>query len=696
MAEESGKWDSRWGPKPRNWENMSQQEQLNAAVNAQKSSSTQESTQSQVQLNNEVSKGNRLLDNSLDKYKDLLGFMGDEQQAQKAQNSLQDIAKEALEREAKIRETLVLDMGLMGGLQDTQNEKIQKAAVEAQRYGVEMSDVLNVMGDLSKIMGRNVLISDEDISRLAIFKDAMPMADVQQMVKFFDQMGFSIQKALDFGNDMAGVARGMGLNIGKFMETVTRNMEMMNTYNFADGVQGFARMAAQAQKLGLDMAKVSQIAEDVMDPEGAISLAANLQVIGGAVGDLADPFKMMYMATNDLEGLQNAIVQAGTDLAVFNEETGEISFPPTAQRQLRELAKTLNMSKEELSSMIKLQTKFASMQNQFSMALEATPEVQEFVTSMANLNESGKYEIDLNGDTVELEDLTAPQVEELKKLREEQMKKDKEADALSEKEVLIQSRDILTNINNAIKATDTAILGGVASGINASEITTEINKAISKAFSSGELTNLSGIVGDFTTAGIESVFGADINKLTTGIGEVSNVIQAFVGTGAGGINDLFKKMTEATEKDFKLQTGYFYLNKVEGEAVNDFNLEPGETKAVLKSDGQFLIPSVNDTVSGVDLTAGARGANLGSLVSNTQTVSQQTMKVEFTGIPSRIPIELNGINMGDFNWRGLIGNSLFIQNLKASLVETNLVTAPGYGNMQENEVGGIRGQGNFA
>ena len=34
-------------------------------------------------------------------------------------------------------------------------------------------------------------------------------------------------------------------------------------------------------------------------------------------------------------------------------------------------------------------------------------------------------------------------------------------DALSEKEVLIQSRDILSNINNAIKATDTAILSGV-------------------------------------------------------------------------------------------------------------------------------------------------------------------------------------------------------------------------------------------
>lgn len=681
--EEPAKWDSRWGAKPRNWDSMSQQDQVNAAANAQQAVNTKQSAKSQQNLNSEIETGNKLLDTSLDKYKDLAGFLGDATQEQQARNSLQEIAKEALERETKIRKTLVIDMGLMGGLQDTQNEKIQKAAVEAQRYGVEMDAVLRVMGDLSKIMGRNVLISDEDISRLAIFKEAMPTADVEVMVKYFDQMGFSVQKALDFGNDMAGVARGMGLNIGKFMDTITGNMKMMNTYNFADGVQGFARMAAQAQKLGLDMSNVSRIADDVMDPEGAISLAANLQVIGGAVGDLADPFKMMYMATNDLEGLQNAIVQAGTDLAVFNEETGEISFPPTSQRQLRALADELKIGKDELASMIKLQAKFGQMQNQFSMALEATPEVQEFVTSMANLNEDGKYEIDLNGDTVELEDLTAPQVEELKKLREQQMQKDKEMDSLTEKEILIQSRDALTNINNAIRATDTAILGGVASGINASEITTELNKAISKAFSSGELTNLSGLVGDFTTAGIETMFGDDINKLTTGISEVSNVIQAFVGTGAGGINDLFKKMTEATEKDFKLQTGYFYLNKVEGEAVNDFNLEPGETTAVLKSDGQFLIPSINDTVSGVDLTAGAKGANLGSLVNNVGSVGEKIVKVQFTGIPSRIPIELSGKNMGDFNFMGLVGNELFMQKLKSQLIETNLTTAPGMNNERE-------------
>jgi len=39
--------------------------------------------------------------------------------------------------------------------------------------------------------------------------------------------------------------------------------------------------------------------------------------------------------------------------------------------------------------------------------------------------------------------------------------------------------------------------------------------------------------------------------------------------------------------------------------------------------------------------------------------------------------------MGDFNWRGLIGNSLFMQNLKATLIDTNLTTAPDMNNERE-------------
>jgi hypothetical protein len=622
-----------------------------------------------------------ILNKNLGKWSDLGKSIMGASEAQSTFNSVSAIAEAALEREQKIRTEIVQELGQVGALQQMQNENIFQASIEAERYGVSLDEMLTTMTSLAQAMGRNVLISDEDLARVAIFQKSLGLAssEAANIAKYFDQMGFSIGEAIDKGNEMATVARQMGINVGDFMSTISSNMDMLNTYNFADGVRGFAKMAAQAQKLGISMSTTAALAEKVMDPEGAIELAANLQVIGGAVGDLADPFKLMYQATNDLGGLQDSLVQAGQELAMFNEETGEISFPPTAQRQLRAMAETLGISKEEFASMIKLQTKFTAMQNQFSFELEGREDMQEFVTSMASLNQqTGKYEIKVPGleQAVEIEDLTANQLDALKEVQAQQQ--------MTEKELMAEQTGLLQSIDNNTKALDTALLAGVVEGLDLSRVQTELSQAVSKAFSSDELGKISDSLADVLSSGMENVIGTEMSSIMDMVGESGNIVQALLGTTAGGMTDLMELMTQASQKDFIVQQGNFNIGEVTGTNANDFELGPGNAQAILTSNSGVIIPSANDTVAGVDFSAaGAKGANLGSLVSNTQTVPQQMMKVEFTGLPSRIPIELNGTNMGDFNWRGLIGNPLFMQNLKAMLIETNLTTAPGLDNERE-------------
>jgi len=636
-------------------------------------SATNQASSYNEEFNSGLDTGNRKLDSILSKYQKLFSTGTSGEIKLKA---LRDIGIEALEKEDKIRKQIIQNVGQVGALQRIQSENIFKASIEAQRYGLDLDDVLSTSRQITKELGRGQIISEEDIARATIFGEAMGLSEysVAEMIKGFDQMGYSIETAIDKGNEMATVARQMGVNTGDFIETIAGKMDMMNTYNFSDGVRGFARMAAQAQKLGISMSTTASLAEKVMDPEGAIELAANLQVLGGAAGDLADPFKLMYMATNDLEGLQNSLVQAGQELAVFNEETGEISFPPTAQRQLRAMADVLGMNKEELASMIKLQTKFQSMQNQFSLDLQAEEGLQDFVTSIASLNEDGKYEVKLEGGAVELEDLGSEQIEELKKLREEQA----ELDRTSEKDLLIQQNGILDNIANALLSGEAAIQFGITEGINSDELTTTFNKAISKAFSSGELTELGESMAGFIKTGIESVFGTSTEGISGMASDSTNFMQAFLGTGVSSISDLFKNMTNANIELQQADLNVTNLN-IKGKDVNDFQLSQGEAKAVL-TDGGFLLPSVNDTVTGVDLTAGAKGTNIGPLIGSTMGVPEKTVNVKFSGMPSKIPLELNGVNMGDFNWRALLGNSLFMQYLKSALIDTNLTTALDFNN----------------
>ena len=61
-----------------------------------------------------------------------------------------------------------------------------------------------------------------------------------------------------------------------------------------------------------------------LDPSEAINLAAEFQMLGGAVGALADPFQLMNMAQNDLDGLQESIVNAASAAVSFNDRNGRV------------------------------------------------------------------------------------------------------------------------------------------------------------------------------------------------------------------------------------------------------------------------------------------------------------------------------------------------------------------------------------
>jgi hypothetical protein len=92
-------------------------------------------------------------------------------------------------------------------------------------------------------------------------------------------------------------------------ELVQNNLSEINRYGFQDGVSGLARMASQAAGLRINMSETFEFAGKVFNPEGAINMVATFQRLGVAAGDLADPFRLMYLASEDTEELQNQIVK---------------------------------------------------------------------------------------------------------------------------------------------------------------------------------------------------------------------------------------------------------------------------------------------------------------------------------------------------------------------------------------------------
>ena len=165
----------------------------------------------------------------------------------------------------------------------------------------------------------------------------------------FDKIGSGAYQATQAIQNTVLVAQNMGLTVSTLLPEVEKNISKINTYGFKDGVAGLTQMVAQGQRLGLTMDEVLKVSDKAFTPEGAIDMAAQLQMIGGAAGELLDPFQLMYMAQNDVEGLQDAIVKSTESAVTFNEETGEFGLTPSDRMRLQKTADAMGISYDTLA-----------------------------------------------------------------------------------------------------------------------------------------------------------------------------------------------------------------------------------------------------------------------------------------------------------------------------------------------------------
>jgi hypothetical protein len=78
-------------------------------------------------------------------------------------------------------------------------------------------------------------------------------------------------------------------------------------------------------------------------------MASEIQMLGGAVGALGDPFQLLYLAQNDIGKLQEEIVKATQGSVEFNEATGEFKLPVSEMYRMKEMADKLGISYDELA-----------------------------------------------------------------------------------------------------------------------------------------------------------------------------------------------------------------------------------------------------------------------------------------------------------------------------------------------------------
>ena len=291
----------------------------------------------------------------------------------------------------------------MGGVA-IDSEKYASSLIESYKntvkMGAEFKDITGTIQGLAESMGRMVRPSEQTIQNMVELSVATGMGagEIGKMTGEITRFGGSQVQATDKMHDLAVEARKVGLDAKSFLTQVNANMKSLNGFGFKNGINGMKNMVKQAMLLRTSVEKIGAAAlqSKVLDPEGAMEVAASFQMLGGAVGALGDPFKLLHMAQSDMAGLQNEIINSTKSAFKFNKETGGFEASTQDMYRLREQATLMGKSLEDMMELGREGAKMDFLKEKFNIG-ELPDETQQLVAGLAEIGKDGKVSIDIPG-----------------------------------------------------------------------------------------------------------------------------------------------------------------------------------------------------------------------------------------------------------------------------------------------------------
>ena len=367
--------------------------------------------------------------------------------------SFKELAKPIIALDTALRNQVNRSLGLTGGLARDLRADIIEVAEETTKYGIEIGYVADTYSTFINDLGLAVPISREVGEGLMLQARAVGLTASQagSFLATLTNFGVGLEKGPETLKEMASTARSMGLSTNKFMEFATTNLKMINTLGFSKGIRGFTQIAAKASSIGYDLASAQSAAEKLFDIDGAVEMAAQLNVLGGDFGKLGNAIDLMFSPTNDMEGFTNSLMDATKQFVSFNAEKNTFDVSPLDLRRAREFAKVTGMSIEEVIRSGKRLAKMDMIKDKISFLPDLSEDERTLIGNLGSISDSG--EVTLKGKVVS-EMGSVELTNTLRSLKQEDKKK-----AMTEKEILNEQLNLFTKSNYYLKAIALQVTG---------------------------------------------------------------------------------------------------------------------------------------------------------------------------------------------------------------------------------------------
>ena len=512
-----------------------------------------------------------------------------------AQTTLQNEVFKQLERESQLHTDINEQMGITGELSRAYRDSILETVPLAATLGFDIKNITDMVTNLGEKSGRFNLLSQDTMEKSLVTTRAFgsTLREMSETMGEFEKVGFGAADTLLKIETAGRASLSLGLNAKKTTEMLKTDIGKLNEYGFSSGVEGLNRMVQKSLEFKMNMADVFKIADKVMSPDSAIELTANLQVLGGAIGDFNDPLKLMYMATNNVEGLQDALIGAAGGLATYNKEQKRFEVTGANLRRAKEMAAQLGMTTGDLNkSAIAAQERIMANNVLLAKGFDMNSKDREFLTNMSQMKD-GKMSITIpetlsdkfgKQTEVTLDSLTQAQIDVLKENR-------KAFEKMSPEEIAKGQFSSVKNIENMLQG------AGLKSVKVAKDTVFGENEYTGKDTTRRGAVNLESIAqgnlkwatdfSDKTLKGVATNFSKEMTKYTDGLITASMEMEKLLKkkndelrkilmgdeTGRKGLEDYDKKKKDYYDRS-NPSTNQFVI-KSQIEVTNKgFNMEP--------------------------------------------------------------------------------------------------------------------------
>lgn len=206
----------------------------------------------------------------------------------------------------------------------------RELAGEGVNYNIEaLSELQKSFNEYSNT---NVLLGKKDLKNLAYIQSTFDLAasDVGEMQSSFMELGLGSEDLIDYATNLRKDATKFGVNAGKLLKDLPKLLKESTSYRFRGGVKDLEKMQVYAARTKLNIEDAYNIMDKTMTIEGAVDMAAQLQLLGGPFTDISS-LDLLSKSLTDPEGLAEMIterIRSDTRFGSIDESTGE--FKTTA------------------------------------------------------------------------------------------------------------------------------------------------------------------------------------------------------------------------------------------------------------------------------------------------------------------------------------------------------------------------------